>query len=212
MPQRFLRAQPALLVLASLCMAAVGCASAPAPTPRELPSDAGQRDQMLSTFGEQLYTALSSGRFDGVIATDRARDALLEPEAARRPSRGYADGQLDHAVKIAASDRELWGSAKYAGLCVQSGRREPPAGVIGLRSSGFVFERGLLIGREAGGGELAGWVEGVFVLTEQGFVALEIQRVEPPRRDHSDLELAECELADHRGAPLDVVSGVGTTH
>jgi hypothetical protein len=84
--------------------------------------------------------------------------------------------------------------------------------VLGLRRSGFVFERGLLIGREAGGGQLAGWVEGVFVLTERGFVALEIERVEPPRRDHSDLELAECELADHRSSPQDVVSGVDITH
>jgi hypothetical protein len=90
--------------------------------------------------------------------------------------------------------------------------RPPSKSFGGLRQSGFVFERGLLIGREAGGGELAGWVEGVFVLTGQGFVALEIQRVEPPRRDHSDLELAECEIADHRSSPQDVVSGARATH
>jgi hypothetical protein len=203
MPERFL--------LIALLLAA--CASGtPAPSPRELPSDAGQRDRVLATFGQQLYTALSSGRFDDVIANDRTRDALLRPEAARRPNPKVTSAKHGLVLALAPAEQELWGSARYAGLCVQSGRSEPPAGVLGLRQPGFVFERGLLIGREAGGGELAGWVEGVFVLTEQGFVALEIERVEPPRRDHSDLELAECELADHRSSPQDVVSGAHATH
>jgi len=211
MPKRLLRA----LRACSLVMAGVlaACASsAPMPAPRELPIDAGQRHRMLATFGQRLYRALSSGHFEDVIADDRARDALLRPDLARRSSRSLAAEQHGSAAAMAPSDRKLWGAARYAGLCVQSGRSETPTGVVGLRRSGFVFERGLLIGREAGGGELAGWVEGVFVLTEQGFVALEIERVETPRRDHSDLELAECELADHRGSTQDVVSGVGSTH
>jgi hypothetical protein len=205
--KRFRRALPAFsLVIASMLGA---CASsAPPAAPRELPSDAGQRHRMLATFGQRLYRALASGHFDEVIADDRARDALLRPEIARRSSRSLSAGPYGSAAR----EQQLWGSARYAGLCVQSGRTELPAGVVGLRRTGFVFERGLLIGREAGGGELAGWVEGVFVLTEQGFVALEIERVETPRRDHSDLELAECELADHRGSPQDVVSGVSSTH
>jgi hypothetical protein len=205
--KRYCRALPALsLVIVSMLAA---CASSPPPpAPRELPSDARQRNRMLATFGERLYRALASGHFEHVIADDRARDALLRPEVARRSSRSLAAGPYDSA----AGERELWAAARYAGLCVQSGRTELPAGVVGLSRTGFVFERGLLIGREAGGGELAGWVEGVFVLTEQGFVALEIERVETPRRDHSDLELAECELADHGGSPQDVVSGVGPTH
>jgi hypothetical protein len=205
--KRFRRALPAFSLAMAGLLAACATSALP-PAARELPSDARERDRMLATFGRQLYRALASGHLDGVIADDRARDALLRPEVARRSSRSLAAGQYDPA----AGERELWGSARYSGLCVQSGRTEPPAGVVGLRRSGFVFERGLLIGREAGGGELAGWVEGVFVLTEQGFVALEIERVETPRRDHSDLELAECELADHRGSPQDVVSGVGSTH
>lgn len=194
MPLKRLRsALPAFsLVIASL----LACASsAPPPAPRELPTDAGLRHRMLATFGQRLYRALASGHLENVLANDRARDALLRPEIARRSSRSLAAGPYDPP----AGERERWGAARYAGLCVQSGRTELPAGIVGLRRTGFVFERGLLIGREAGGGELAGWVEGVFVLTEQGFVALEIERVETPRRDHSDLELAECELADHGG-------------
>jgi hypothetical protein len=84
--------------------------------------------------------------------------------------------------------------ARYAGLCVQQGRSEPSGGPIGLRAPGFVFERALLIGREPDGGPVASWVEGEFLNTDAGFGALTLERVEPPRRDHADLELAQCEI------------------
>lgn len=190
----------------------VACASAPmAPMPRALPSDSSERDRVLASFGERLYGAVATGHLEDVVASDRARDALLMPAAAQRTSIELASGKGSEAA-VAPSDREVWGSARYAGLCIQSGRHELPSGAIGLSKAGFVFERGLLIGREPAGGELAGWVEGVFVLTQSGFVALEIERIEPPRRDHSDLELAECELADHGGSPQDVVPIEGPTH
>lgn len=203
----------ARVVLVLICTLS-GCASAaPLPAPRPLPSDPGQRDRALSSFGHRLYGAFATGDFDQVVATDRARDALLEPDAARRPIPGASGGEkLGPDARIAASDQAIWRSARYAGLCIQSGRDEPPSGAIGLRSTGFVFERGLLIGREPGGGELAGWVEGVFVLTADGFVAIAIERIESPRRDHSDLELAECELADHADTPQDVVPLDIATH
>jgi hypothetical protein len=208
MPQRLL-----LIALLSAGASGLACSNGPpTPSPRNLPSDARQRDQVLATFGERLYTALASGRFDEVVANDRTRDALLKPEAARRPNPNVTSAKHGLVAELVPAEQKLWGTARYAGLCVQSGRSEPRAGVLGLRRPGFVFTRGLLIGREAGGGELAGWVEGVFVLTEQGFIALEIDHVEPPRRDHSDLELAECELADRRSTPQDVVSGAGSTH
>ena len=205
MPKRDPSAAYAMLML-------VACASAPmAPTPRALPSDSSERDRVLASFGERLYGAVATGHLEDVVASDRARDALLMPAAAQRTSIELASGKGSEAA-VAPSDREVWGSARYAGLCIQSGRHELPSGAIGLSKAGFVFERGLLIGREPAGGELAGWVEGVFVLTQSGFVALEIERIEPPRRDHSDLELAECELADHGGSPQDVVPIEGPTH
>lgn len=195
-----------------LALVLTACASAPAALmPRALPDDSGERDRVLATFGQRLYGAVATGHLEEVVASDRARDALLKPEAAQRTSIALASGKASEAA-VAASDRVVWKSARYAGLCIQSGRLELPSGAIGLSKAGFVFERGLLIGREPAGGELAGWVEGVFVLTQEGFVALEIERIEPPRRDHSDLELAECELADHGGSPQDVVSGRSPTH
>jgi hypothetical protein len=50
-----------------------------------------------------------------------------------------------------------------------------------------------------GGGALAGWVEGQFLHTDAGFGALRLDRVEAPRRDHADLELAICELRARAG-------------
>jgi hypothetical protein len=196
---------------AALALAA--CANARPPSvARALPDDSTERDRVLASFGERLYGAVATGHLEDVFATDRARDALLKPEAAQRTSIELASGKGGAEAAIAPSDRAVWRSARYAGLCIQSGRLELPSGALGLSKAGFVFERGLLIGREPAGGELAGWVEGVFVLTQEGFVALEIERIEPPRRDHSDLELAECELADHGGAPQDVVPNVYPTH
>ena len=181
---------PKLMAVLVVLVSCAGCASAsPVPTARELPSDAGQRDRALATFWQQLWRGCQ-GSSSG-LANDRARDSLLEPAAARRPGRALS-AKVVPETAMAPSDRALWGSAQYSGFCIQSGRTERPNGVVGLRRPGFVFERGLLIGREPGGGELAGWVEGVFLLTDAGFVALEIERIEPPRRDHSDLELAEC--------------------
>jgi len=212
MPKREWFTACAAFVLATCSSVFVGCASAPVdPTPRALPDDSRERDRVLATFGERLYGAVATGHLEEVVASDRARDALLKPEAAQRTSFELAAGKKVEAA-VPAADRELWGSARYAGLCIQSGRLELPSGAVGLSKAGFVFERGLLIGREPAGGELAGWVEGVFVLTQDGFVALEIERIEPPRRDHSDLELAECELADHGGSPQDVVPAGELTH
>lgn len=207
---------PALLCWLGACASALwvgACASAPrAPSPRELPSDAAQRDDVVAGFGRSLYGAVAGDRLEAFVANDRTRDGLLKPEAANRPGRSLVAGKVGPDAALAPSARALWGSAQYAGLCIQSGRLEPPSGALGLKHAGFVFERGLLIGREPGGGELAGWVEGLFVLTDAGFVALEIARVEAPRRDHSDLELAECELADHPDPPQDVVPAVSATH
>jgi len=193
------------------CLLAACASASGAPSPRALPDDSLERDRVLARFGERLYGAVATGHLEEVVASDRARDALLKPEAAQRTSLELASGKGADAA-VAPSDRAVWGSARYAGLCIQSGRLELPSGALGLSKAGFVFERGLLIGREPAGGELAGWVEGVFVLTEEGFVALEIERIEPPRRDHSDLELAVCELADHGGSPQDVVLREEPTH
>ncbi|HEX2679430.1 MAG TPA: hypothetical protein VHM19_22420 [Polyangiales bacterium] len=142
----------------------------------------------LDAFGRRLYAAVASSRWSEVLFDDEALDALLEPTAANRI------GTVQRAVALSTQQRELWNVATYAGICVQQGRLEPAAGPVALRAEGFLFERALLIGREPGGGLIAGWVEGRFLNTDAGFGALQIERVETPRRDHSDLELQVCEL------------------
>jgi hypothetical protein len=129
---------------------------------------------------------------DAVVLDDSVLRALLLPRAADRAIvlRLLALGPRP----IAPDERALFSTASYAGICVQQGRSEPPGGALGLRASGFLFERALIVGREPGGGTVASWVEGHFVNTDVGFRALSLERVEPPRRDHADLELAVCEL------------------
>jgi hypothetical protein len=118
--------------------------------------------------------------------------SLLVPAAADRAvaARRIAGG----LARIGPDERELLSAATYAGICVQQGRSESAGGTLGLRQPGFLFERALVVGTEPGGGAVASWVEGRFVHTDAGFGALVLERVEPPRRDHADLELAVCEL------------------
>lgn len=161
----------------------------PRPLPAKEPANAA-----LDAFGRRLYSAVAVGDWHEVLFGDGALSALLQPPAAAR-----ATG-TSRAVLLTPEQRGLWSGARYAGICVQQGRLEPASGPAGLRTAGFLFERALLIGREPGGGAIAGWVEGRFLNTDAGFGALLVERVETPRRDHADLELQVCELRVIAGA------------
>jgi hypothetical protein len=154
--------------------------------PRPLPESGAEL--ALDALGERLFTALASGRWEGVLLDGEALADVLQPPAVTRATLAH------RAVQLSEEQRRLWGSARYGAICVQQGRLEPASGPAGLRSPGFLFERALLIGREPGGGQMAGWVEGRFLNTDAGFGAVTVERVETPRRDHADLELAVCEL------------------
>jgi hypothetical protein len=132
------------------------------------------------------------GRPAEVAFDEKTLDRLLLPDAGRRALALRA--QMPGPRSLPSDQSALWAGARYAEICVQQGRAEPRAGSLGLRAPGFVFERALVVGREPGGGSLAGWVEGAFLHTDAGFGALTLERVEAPRRDHADLELAVCEL------------------
>ena len=91
--------------------------------------------------------------------------------------------------------RTDWGAATFAGFCAQGAREEAPRAGLGLTHAGWVLERILLVAR--GGAAAAGsasWVEGDFVYTDRGWRVLSLRRVETPRRQHSDLELAPCDV------------------
>lgn len=178
-----------------LCLLAAACGAAGvrAPsTPAPLPPRLDRAEAALVDFGARLYGALVRGRPDDVAFDRAALHLLLSPAAERR---ALSPGQsVPGPSRLAEGERALWSRARFAEICVQQGRAEPRGGALGLRAEGFVFERALLVGREPGGGALAGWVEGQFLHTDAGFGALRFDRVERPRRDHADLELAVCEL------------------
>lgn len=177
-----------LLVFAAACSG--GSPRAPT-TPAPLPGQLAQTEAALAEFGARLYDALAQGRPEEVTFRPGALSALLSPEAEHDWLATHANPRPG---RVPDDDRAMWAAARFAEICVQQGRAEPKGGVLGLRKAGFVFERALLVGRERGGGALAGWVEGQFLFTDAGFGALRLDRVEGPRRDHSDLEIAVCEL------------------
>jgi hypothetical protein len=88
---------------------------------------------------------------------------------------------------------------------VQRARLEGPGPALGLRESAFVVDRLLVAGVEPGGGRVAAWVEGTFLYTDQGFFAVVLQRLETPRRDHADLDLAQCDFRLGLQSPRGVV-------
>jgi hypothetical protein len=149
-------------------------------------------ERELNAFGQRLYEALARARTAGVMLDDSDLRALLLPAAADQAVMLRA--LRPRSITLAEDERALLSQASYVGICLQQGRVEGKAGLLGLRHAGFVFERALLVGREPGGERVASWVEGRFVHTESGFVVLGFERVEAPRRDHADLELAVCEL------------------
>jgi hypothetical protein len=176
------------------CSTLIACAahqSSAALDARRLSSDAAVTRAELDQFGHRLYDALSRGQLAGLALDDGALRSVLLPDAAQRALTRRAQSP---AIHVPTDARALFGAARYAGICVQQGRVEPEAGVVGLRHVGFLFERALLVGREPGGGAIASWVEGRFVHTTNGFEVLDFDRVESPRRDHADLDLAVCEL------------------
>jgi len=175
-------------------VAGCGASAAPASGPtKPLPlSQLQSAEPALARFGQRLYAALARGKpFEIAFDAGGLRNLLLpEAEHVALVRRAQTPGPLS----LPESERALWAQARYAEICIQQGRVEPRAGTLGLRAPGFVFERALLVGREPGGGALAAWVEGEFLHTDAGFGALSLERIEAPRRDHSDLELAVCEL------------------
>jgi len=198
------RTLAALSLLLSACAASVADGEL---LPRELPADAAPRDAVLDRFGARLYAALGRGALATVLASTTEYDG-----AVRRSQDAVGPFGGGGAPDVSPEDRALWRAGRYAGVCAQSGRLEIKGGVLGLRENGFVVERLLVVGREPSGARLAGWVEGVFVLTGRGFVALSIARVESPRRDHSDLELAECELWASPSEAQHMVAGGETVY
>ncbi len=159
----------------------------------EMPDLAAERHAAVDALGRRAWEALRAGEPRTLLYDEVDLRALLEPSAATRITvrRTRVDeriGETDDFVSLLAA-------AEYAGVCLQGAREEPAGGALGLRSGGWVVDRVLVIGRRPSGQRIASWIEGLWLYSDQGFGAADLERVERPRWEHSDLEIAPCDVA-----------------
>jgi hypothetical protein len=187
----------ALAVVALLSLTSLGCAGREGGrddgplTTQPIPPERGDREQVLRALGEELHGALREGHLDALLLDDTALDEILRPRAATRARASRAVGRRDPA---AAADLALFRDTTFEKLCLQGARTEARDDAVGLRHPGWVFDRALVAGRRADGRRIGAWLEGSFVYTTRGFYAIGLRRVEAPRWEHSDLELAPCDM------------------
>lgn len=166
----------------------------------EVPRSEEARHEILRRTGAHLYRALREADPGRLLLDDMALRQLLSGEAATRGSilrapRGRRLIDRPQAFSILQT-------AAYQGICIQGSRVEPPHSPVGLLRPAWMFDRALVAGRRPSGRRVAVWVEGEFVYTDEGFRAISIGRVEEPRWEHSDLDLAPCDMeVGIRGAP-----------
>jgi hypothetical protein len=197
---------PAALALCA-CLAACGGAGATVSssaargptTSRPAPDSGDERQSAIDALGQRIWEAMCAGDPARLVFDDLALRVLLDTAGATRVSAQRAS----LAVRIGSTDdfRTLLDDADYAGICLQGARDEPAGGALGLRAPGWSIERALIIGRKANGQRIAAWLEGPFLFTDAGFGAIDLERVEEPRWEHSDLELADCEFAVRNDLP-----------
>ena len=172
----------------------LGCAGGqPLCAPTRMPPDAELRRTSLHELGQRLFDGLRSGSMDPSFANIRELDEIVVPAARLRLERERASwAQQSFVLGPFRSD---WSSASFVGFCAQGAREEPPHAGLGLTHAGWVLDRILVVARpDTSGPRSASWLEGDFVYTGLGWRVLSLRRVEPPRRHHSDLELAPCDV------------------
>ena len=143
---------------------------------------------------------MASGHPTRLLIHDSALPLLLDRPGVQR----IAAHRLALADRLAVAPERLSGplaSATYAGICLQGARSVGVGDPPGLAQPGWVFDRVLIIGRRSSGQRVAAWLEGVFLYTDVGFGAIDLERVEEPRWEHSDLEIAPCDLAIREDLP-----------
>lgn len=188
-------ALPAALLAALLLGACAGAHNqAPRPTTaRVMPDEVPARHAAMDAFGRRLFAALAAGRPRDVVLGDDELRVLLDGPAATRVAAHRAT--LGVRVADAAHLARALEGTRYLGVCLQDARDEPAAGPLGLRADGWTFRRVLVAAQRPGGRRIALWVDGIFLFTDAGFGALDLERVESPRPEHSDLEIAPCDMA-----------------
>jgi hypothetical protein len=161
-----------------------------------MPDDAVERDRVVMELGQTTWTALVEGTAFDLLADEAMVSRLLDGSAAarleeRRPGFRARLGEVIHRIP------EQLAGATYLGICAQDAREEPAGGPLGLTERSWVVRRILIAGRIASTSRrIALWIDGPFVFDGERLVALELENVETPRWEHSDLELATCDLSE----------------
>ena len=155
------------------------------------PEPAEQRHAALAELGQRLFDAYRGRRLAGALLASDALAEVLDPVASQRVlARRVAIG-----TRLGAQSPGAFVGTSFVGICAQGSRElragEPP----GLLAPAWVVERVLIVAERPGGSRVAAWVEGPFVYTRDGFGVVDLRRVEDPRWEHSDLEIATCDVA-----------------
>lgn len=185
-----------------------GCAGSGTPPPEEparptgvrpAPEGFDARRAAIDELGRRVWDALAAGEPRRLLYDEVDLRTLLEGDAATRVT--VRRGQIDERIGETSDFVSLMEHAEYAGICLQGAREVSPGGPLGLRSEGWVVDRVLIIGRRPSGQRIASWLEGVWLYSDQGFAAADLERVERPRWEHSDLEIAPCDLSIRNDLP-----------
>jgi hypothetical protein len=167
-----------------------------------VPDDAlrsGWAEARIAEGAPTLLRALSEGGVDGFRALRLRHDEVVELFNDTGRARieqsvpGLTPSPRERRWQVFAQHR---GDA-LVGWCARGVRIAQPNGPEGFRERVLLVERLLIVGAEPDG-RWAAWVEAL-VLTGAGWRMVPwvpyADAVEAPRRDHSDLVLWDCDLA-----------------
>jgi hypothetical protein len=177
-----------------LC-AASGCgASSRAFRAERVPAAPAARDAAVLALGRAVFDAAQARALERLLFDDLELRTLLDGAGA---SRVNAVRQAAGPALRADADALALSiaGARFVGVCLQESAVSAVGGALGLRAEAWVVGRALVVADHPRVGRVAGWTEGVFVHSSRGFGAVTLDRVEPLRPAHSDLELASCDMA-----------------
>lgn len=193
----------------SIALTLTGCGAAANAAPATRPqlaqvAPASERERVaaLRAFAERAFRTLQTRYPSELVFDDITLRKLLNPVSAGRA--GTQRNGMQRYAGVTPVGFELLRDTTFAGACFQALRDEPAGSLTGLVRPGWMFDRVLLVGGEPTG-RVALWLEGEFLWTDTGFGAIAIDRAETPRRGHSDLELAVCDVDLGVHQPLDIV-------
>jgi hypothetical protein len=190
----------ALVTALSVMSCGGGSATVETTTDTEVRPEDQPDEAAIARVGQRIYDAMVAGDPQQLLIDDAGMRRLVTAEAGER----YAALRLGVGARIGDVSSLAFDGTTYLGVCLQGARLEPADAELGLRAPAWIFERALVAGRMASGRRTAAWVEGIFVRTENGFVALDLHSAEDPRWEHTDLEIAPCDMEYGIREPQDV--------